>query len=116
MRAWQVVVRAASQRLSRPRLESIRTTATRVYGRNATGRPDFGYSEALKKVRVRWDESSLDRWLNDPDSRAPETDMVFQRTCGIIDGSCATQGTVPAVPCILPSETTLPFQFRFRPF
>ncbi len=53
-----------------------------VYGRKAAGVPDFVYSEALKKVDVRWDEASLDRWLTDPDAMAHDTDMAFR----LVDG------------------------------
>ena len=49
-----------------------------VYGRNAATVADFGYSEALKKSGVRWDEANLDRWLSDPDAMAPDTDMDFR--------------------------------------
>jgi|SRR5580693_4762117 cytochrome c len=48
-----------------------------VYGRQAGGVTGFGYSEALKKVDVRWDDASLDRWLKDPEAMAPDTDMAF---------------------------------------
>lgn len=51
-----------------------------VYGRKAAGVPDFAYSDALKKVGIRWDDTSLDRWLSDPDSMAPDTDMGFRLT------------------------------------
>jgi cytochrome c len=49
-----------------------------VYGRKAASVPGFGYSEALKKTRLRWDDASLDRWLADPDAVAPDTDMAFR--------------------------------------
>jgi cytochrome c len=48
-----------------------------VYGREAARLADFGYSDALKKSSVRWDEATLDRWLADPDAIAPDTDMAF---------------------------------------
>jgi cytochrome c len=32
----------------------------------------------LKKLDLRWDEASLNRWLSDPDSMAPDTDMGFR--------------------------------------
>ena len=53
-----------------------------VYGRKAASVPDFLYSEALRKTDLRWDESSLDRWLTDPDAMVPDTDMAFR----LIDG------------------------------
>jgi cytochrome c len=49
-----------------------------VYGRKAAGIAGFGYSEALKKVRVNWDDSSLEKWLSDPEAMAPGTDMAFR--------------------------------------
>src|SRR5271157_4875106 len=51
-----------------------------VYGRKAASAPGFSYSDALKKLSLRWDEASLDRWLSDPDSMAPDTDMGFRLT------------------------------------
>lgn len=51
-----------------------------VYGRKAASVPDFSYSDALKKLELRWDEASLGRWLTDPDSMAPDTDMGFRLT------------------------------------
>ena len=51
-----------------------------VYGRVAGSVADFEYSDALKKKAVRWDESSLDQWLTDPDAMAPGTDMALRMT------------------------------------
>jgi len=51
-----------------------------VYGRRAASVPGFSYSDALKKADIRWDQASLDRWLSDPDSMAPDTDMGFRLT------------------------------------
>jgi cytochrome c len=53
-----------------------------VYGRTSAGVPGFNYSDALKKVAIRWDDASLDRWLTDPDAMAPGTDMAFRLTGG----------------------------------
>jgi cytochrome c len=49
-----------------------------IYGRNSAAVAGFGYSEALKKSSIRWDEQSLDRWLTDPDAVVPDTDMAFR--------------------------------------
>jgi len=49
-----------------------------VYGRQAASAPDFVYSDALKKMDIRWDDQSLDRWLSNPDAMAPDTDMAFR--------------------------------------
>ena len=51
-----------------------------VYGRKSASVPGFGYSDALKNLGLRWDDASLDRWLSDPDSMAPDTDMGFRLT------------------------------------
>lgn len=53
-----------------------------VYGRKAASVAEFGYSDALKKQALRWDETSLDRWLSDPDAMAPGTDMAFRLADG----------------------------------
>jgi len=49
-----------------------------VYGRKAASAPGFVYSEALKRAAIRWDESTLERWLTNPDALAPDTDMEFR--------------------------------------
>lgn len=49
-----------------------------VYGRKAGGVTEFGYSDSLKKLNLRWNDASLDRWLTDPDAMAPGTDMAFR--------------------------------------
>lgn len=61
----------ADQNLEGPRLRG-------VYGRKAAGVPGFGYSEALKKLDVRWNDTNLDRWLTDPEAMAPNNDMAFR--------------------------------------
>src|ERR1700746_1675102 len=43
-----------------------------VYGRAAGKDPQFTYSDAVKKASVIWDESTLDRWLNDTESVIPD--------------------------------------------
>lgn len=53
-----------------------------VYGRKAASVPGFPYSDALKKLAIRWDDASLDRWLTDPDAMAPDTDMAFRLADG----------------------------------
>ncbi|MDP9171749.1 MAG: c-type cytochrome [Acidobacteriota bacterium] len=49
-----------------------------VYGRRAAGGAGFSYSDSLKKLNVRWDDASLDKWLISPDAMAPDTDMSFR--------------------------------------
>lgn len=48
-----------------------------AYGRKAGSVPDFNYSDPLKAANIVWDEPSLDRWLTDPDSLVPDSDMAF---------------------------------------
>lgn len=49
-----------------------------VFGRRAAADPQFPYSDALRKARLTWDGSTLDRWLADPDAVAPDNDMAFR--------------------------------------
>jgi cytochrome c len=49
-----------------------------VYGRATGSVADFAYSPALMKTHVVWDESSLDKWLTDPDAFIPGNEMDFQ--------------------------------------
>jgi cytochrome c len=49
-----------------------------VYGRKAGSVTGFVYSDALKRLGIRWDEATLDRWLTNPDALAPDTDMEFR--------------------------------------
>ena len=49
-----------------------------VYGRAAGKDPQFTYSDAVKNASVTWDESTLDRWLNDTESVIPDNDMTFR--------------------------------------
>jgi cytochrome c len=49
-----------------------------VFGRQSAIVSGFPYSDALKKLNLRWDDDSLDRWLTDPDAMAPDTDMAFR--------------------------------------
>jgi cytochrome c len=53
-----------------------------VYGHKAAAVPEFGYSEALKKAGIQWDDASLERWLRDPDAMVPDTDMAFRLSDG----------------------------------
>jgi cytochrome c len=46
-----------------------------VFGRKAASVPTFRYSEALKGAGVIWNESTLERWLTDPDSIVPNNAM-----------------------------------------
>lgn len=53
-----------------------------VFGRKAAGVQGFSYSDSLKKLNIRWDDASLDKWLSDPDAMAPDTDMAFRLADG----------------------------------
>lgn len=48
-----------------------------VYGRVSGTAPEFVYSVALKQSHLSWDETSLDRWLTDPDLLIPGNEMDF---------------------------------------
>jgi cytochrome c len=48
-----------------------------VYGRTAGSISTFKYSEALKSSHITWNDGSLDKWLTDPESLVPDTDMEF---------------------------------------
>ena len=49
-----------------------------VYGRWAASVSSFVYSGPLRKSGVRWDATSLDKWLTDPDGFVPDNDMAFR--------------------------------------
>jgi cytochrome c len=53
-----------------------------VFGRRTADVADFAYSDGLKKLGLRWDETSLDRWLSDPEAMVPDTDMAFRMADG----------------------------------
>ncbi len=49
-----------------------------VVGRKAGAVSNFPYSDAVKKASVVWNETTLDKWLTDPDSVIPDSDMAFR--------------------------------------
>ena len=49
-----------------------------VVGRKAGTVPAFPYSDAVKKSAVVWNEAILDKWLTDPESVIPDTNMAFR--------------------------------------
>ena len=49
-----------------------------VVGRKAGVVPGFTYSDALKKSAVVWNETVLEKWLTDPETVVPDTDMAFR--------------------------------------
>jgi cytochrome c len=48
-----------------------------VYGRVAGSVDSFQYSDALKKSKVTWNETTLDKWLTDTEKLVPDNDMSF---------------------------------------
>lgn len=48
-----------------------------IVGRRAASVPRFAYSPALAASRVVWNEATLDRWLQRPQSVVPGTTMNF---------------------------------------
>jgi cytochrome c len=49
-----------------------------IFGRHAATHPGFPYSDSLKAAPLIWDGATLDRWLADPESVVPDTDMAFR--------------------------------------
>ena len=48
-----------------------------VYGRKAGSVADFTYSDTLRSSNITWDETSLDRWLTNPEALVSDNDMAF---------------------------------------
>ena len=46
-----------------------------VFGRHAGRAPGFAYSQAVKESEVTWNESTLDKWLTDPEKFIPGEKM-----------------------------------------
>jgi cytochrome c len=49
-----------------------------VFGRPAAKVTAFKYSDSLQKANVTWNEASLDHWLTDTESVAPDNNMGFR--------------------------------------
>ena len=49
-----------------------------VVGRKAGTVPGFPYSDAVKTSGVVWIETVLDKWLTDPETVIPDTDIEFR--------------------------------------
>ena len=49
-----------------------------VFGRAAGAVQSFQYSDALKSSHLVWDLSTLEKWLESPDSLVPDNDMSFR--------------------------------------
>lgn len=48
-----------------------------LFGRRASGVPGFEYSDAMKRSKLVWNESTLDRFLADPPEAVPGTKMTY---------------------------------------
>jgi cytochrome c len=48
-----------------------------VFGRSAGTVSGYDYSEALKKAHIVWNDTTLERWLADPDALVPDNNMEF---------------------------------------
>jgi len=49
-----------------------------VFNRKAGESRGFPYSDALKSSGLRWTAPNLDKWLTDPSTLVPNTDMAFR--------------------------------------
>lgn len=48
-----------------------------VYGRPSASAPGFQYSKAMREALLIWDDATLDRYLESPQSAVPGTIMSF---------------------------------------
>jgi cytochrome c len=48
-----------------------------IVGRRGASVAGFNYSPALRNANIRWDEATLDRWLQRPQAVVPGTTMAF---------------------------------------
>ena len=48
-----------------------------LFGRLAGSVPGFGYSEAMKKSKIVWNDKTLDRFLAKPTAMVPGTAMTY---------------------------------------
>ena len=48
-----------------------------IMGRKAGTKPDFGYSDVIKKLGITWDEASIDKYITEPAEFAPGNKMAF---------------------------------------
>jgi cytochrome c len=49
-----------------------------IFGRPVASVQSFNYSDAAKSSHIKWDETALDKWLAEPDSVIPDSDMSFR--------------------------------------
>lgn len=50
---------------------------SKIAGRKAGSLPGYSYSRAMQKASIRWDESTLDRFIQKPAAMVPSTKMAF---------------------------------------
>ena len=61
-----------------PGVDMTGPSLAHAWGRKAGTAPGFSrYSDAMKHADVVWDETTLDRWLTNPDAFIPGTTMTF---------------------------------------
>jgi len=48
----------------------------KVFGKPSGSVAGFPYSDAVKRSSLKWDEQTLDRWLEDPEKLIPNNDMA----------------------------------------
>jgi cytochrome c len=48
-----------------------------IFGRKAASRPDFTYSEAMKKSGIVWDAAKIDKYITKPQEFVPGNKMAF---------------------------------------
>jgi cytochrome c len=49
-----------------------------VFGRTSGTVNGFAYSTALQKAHIVWNDTTLERWLADPDAMVPDNNMSFR--------------------------------------
>ncbi|WP_213805893.1 heme-binding domain-containing protein [Granulicella sp. dw_53] len=49
-----------------------------VFGRVSGSVSDFGYSTVIKQAHITWNETTLEKWLTDPDALVPGNNMEFR--------------------------------------
>jgi len=68
----------ACHAVSKDEGEKVGPSLVGIYGRPAAGLATFkGYSEAMRKSGIVWNEATLDRWLRSPASVVPGNLMAY---------------------------------------
>ena len=58
-------------------IEKVGPSLHGVIDRRAGSVADFHYTQALRESRLKWDEATLDRWLEKPTALVPGTAMIY---------------------------------------